>query len=510
MDLIQNRTFDEINVGDSATLLRTLSKEDIVLFAAVSGDVNPTHVDEEFARSEMFHRVIGHGMWGASLISTVLGTELPGPGAIYVSQSLHFRKPVAVGDVVRVTVRAAEKDAAKKRIRFDCQCVNQSGDVVIEGVADVLAPKEKVSRPRMALPEVRVFDRSARYRELMRRAENVPAVRAAVVHPVDIDSLAGCLEAAKRGLIIPTFVGPRARIRAAAEAGGFDADRLNIVATEHSHAAAAKGVSLARGGHVDVLIKGALASAEFMAAVAAPHSGLQTSRCMSHVCVLDVPTYPRPLLLTDAELHPYPTLDEKRDIVQNAIELAHAIGIAEPKVAILAASDQVSPRLESTMHAAALCKMAQRRQITGGVLEGPMSFDTAVSEAAAGRKGVMSAVAGKADILIVPDLEAGRMLVQQLEYLVDAQSADLILGGRVPIICPGIDDTLRTREAACALAALLVGTRPARAEGAAPARASESADALAATRRVDFGAEPAISGTRRSVGPNVIETGAAK
>ena len=185
MDYIENRTFDEIAIGDSASLRRVLTKDDILLFAAVSGDVNPAHVDEEFARSEIFQKIIAHGMWGASLISTVLGTVLPGPGAIYVGQTLKFRRPVAVGDEITVSVKAQEKNAKNHRVTFECQCINQDGKVVIDGMAEVIAPTQKVKRPKLVLPEVRVYDRYARYRELMRRAQDVPSIRVAVAHPAD-------------------------------------------------------------------------------------------------------------------------------------------------------------------------------------------------------------------------------------------------------------------------------------------------------------------------------------
>ena len=207
---------------------------------------------------------------------------------------------------------------------------------------------------------------------------------------------------------------------------------------------------LARSRQVDALMKGALSIEELMGAVRAEGIGLQTARRMSHVVALDVPTYPRPLFLTDTELHPHPGVDAKRDIVQNAVELVQALGIDTPKVAILSAMERIDPRVESTMEAAALCKMAERGQIVGALVDGPMPFETAISEEAAQRKGVTSPVAGKADILVVPDLEAGQMLVKQLQYLISAQAAGLILGARVPIVVTGPEDTVRTREAACA------------------------------------------------------------
>jgi phosphate acetyltransferase/phosphate butyryltransferase len=459
MDYIDNRTFEEIAIGDAATISRTLTRDDILLFAAVSGDVNPAHVDEEFARSDMFHEIIAHGMWGAALISTVLGTELPGPGTIYVGQTLRFRRPVRVGDVITVTVAATEKIAEKGRVIFDCQCTNQNGEVVISGTAEVIAPKEKISRPRMVLPEVRLFDRYARFRELIRRVEPLDPIRAAIVHPVDKETLVGCIEAVKDDLIIPILVGPERKIQAVAEMENIDISRYELVPVEHSHAAAQKAVALARSGQVDLIMKGTLATEELMSAVESSTSGIRTGRRLSHVFALDVPTYARSLFLTDAELNVYPRIEDKRDIVQNAVDLLHAVGIDQPKVALLSAVERIDPRIESTTDAAALCKMAERGQITGALLDGPMPFDTAISEEAAIRKGIQSAVAGKADILVVPDLESGQMLIKQLQYLVDAQVAGLVLGARAPVILPGPEDTARSREAACALALLLVHAR---------------------------------------------------
>jgi phosphotransacetylase/acyl dehydratase len=433
MDYVENRTFDEIRVGDSASLVRTLSKEDIDLFAVMSGDVNPAHVDEEYARSDQFHKIIAHGMWGGALISTLLGTKLPGPGTIYLGQTLTFKRPVAVGDQVTVSVTAAAKDPERHRVTFDCRCTNQKGEVVITGRAEVLAPTEKVKRPRAALPHVHLHDPGARYRQLLDLTRELAPVRTAVVHPVDGPALLGAVEAARAGLIIPVLLGPEEKVRGAARAAQIDLAPYELVPCAHSHDAAARAVALARAGKVEALLKGSLPTDELMHEVVAGETGLGTGRRVSHVFVLDVPTYPRPLFLTDAAVNIAPGLDDKRDIIQNAIDLAHALGIERPRVAILSAVETVTAKLRSTVEAAALCKMADRGQITGGVLDGPLGFDNAVSAEAAREKGIVSPVAGQADILVVPDLEAGNMLVRQLEYLAEAQAAGVVLGARVPI-----------------------------------------------------------------------------
>lgn len=453
MDRIENKTFDELQIGDTASIVRTLTKEDIELFAVMSGDVNPAHVDPEFAKSDMFHKVVAHGMWGRALISTILGTELPGPGTIYLGQTLHFKSPGGLGDTVTISVKVTQKHPEHHRVTFDCTATNQRGEVVIVGEAEVIAPIEKISRPRMILPEVAFRQRGRQYQRLINQTKELPPIRTAVVHPVDAVSLLGAMEAAKTNIIVPVFVGPEAKIHTAAKQAKIDISPYELVATEHSHEAAATAAALARNHKVDALMKGSLHTDEFMSAILAEEK-LRTSRRMSHVFIIDAPAYPRLLFITDAAINISPSLDEKRDIILNAIELALALGLPEPRVAILSAVETVTEKIKSTLDAAALCKMADRRQITGGILDGPLAFDNAVSESAAKAKGIVSPVAGRADIFVVPDIEAGNMLAKQLEYLADAEVAGIVLGARVPIILTSRADNLRSRMASCAIAAI--------------------------------------------------------
>ena len=322
----------------------------------------------------------------------------------------------------------------------------------MSGDADVIAPVEKVKRPRAILPAVHIRERGARYRELIDLTKGLAPMRTAVVHAVDRHALRGALDAAQANLIVPIFVGPEAKIRAAAAAADVDLTSYTIVPTAHSHEAAAKAVTMARAGEVDALMKGSLHTDELMHAVVARETGLGTERRISHVFIMDVPTYPRPLFITDAAINIAPELSDKRDIVQNAIDLAHALGVETPRVAILSAVETVTPKLRSTLEAAALCKMADRGQITGAVLDGPLAFDNAISEEAARIKGITSPVAGKPDILLVPDLEAGNMLVKQLSYLSEAEGAGIVLGARVPIILTSRADTVLARMASCGVA----------------------------------------------------------
>jgi phosphate acetyltransferase len=452
---IENRTFDEIQIGDRAELMRTLRPQDIHLFAAMSGDVNPTHVDAEYARSGQFREIVGHSMWGSSLISAILGTEFPGPGTVYISQNLNFLRPVVIGDTLTVSVTCREKFPRNRHMILDCSATNQDGSPVIEGSVEVVAPAEKVRRARMNLPEITVSDRELRYRHLLSATDGLPPVRMAVAHPCDAESLGGAVLATRSGIIEPVLVGPEWRIRALAEEHEIDLDGYEIVDVEHSHAAAEKAVELCREGRAAAMMKGSLHTDELLAAVVDKTRGLRTGRRISHVFVADVPTYPHPLMITDAAVNIEPTLEEKADIVRNAIDLAHAMGIAQPRVAILSAVETVTPKLKSTIDAACLCKMADRGQITGGLLDGPLAFDNAVSLVAAKTKGIVSAVAGNADILVVPDIESGNMIAKQLEYLANALLSGIVLGTRVPIVLTSRADNAQTRTTSCAIAQLL-------------------------------------------------------
>ena len=452
-DMIENVTYDEISVGQSARLLRTLSLADIQAFAAVSGDTNPAHLNAEYANDTLFHGVIAHGMWGGALISALLGTQFPGPGTIYLEQVLHFTKPVRIGDTLTVTATVLTKDDAKKRLELDCQVVNQKGDRVLHGTAKVLAPSVKVRLPRVNAPLIQLFDPEARFKELLARGKGMEAVRCAVVHPCDVESLSGAMDSARYGLIVPVLIGPEVRIRHLAQEAGIDLTGVEIISVPHSHAAAEKAADMAANGEVEVLMKGSLHTDELIHSVLA-RPALRTGRRMSHVFRFDVSLYPKPLLITDAALNITPSLQEKVDIIQNAIDFARIMGIETPKVAILAAVETVNPNIPSTIDAAALCKMADRGQIKGAILDGPLAFDNAISLHAAKVKHIESAVAGDADSLVVPDLESGNMLAKQLEYLAGASGSGLVLGARVPIALTSRADGPMTRVASALLAQL--------------------------------------------------------
>ena len=294
----------------------------------------------------------------------------------------------------------------------------------------------------------------SKYDRLIAQAKQVPPAATLVVHPCDDSSLRGAVEAAEAGIIVPILVGPAAKMAAVARASRIDIDRYEIVDAPHSQAAAAKAVELVRESRGELLMKGSLHTDELMSEVTSGKTGLRTARRISHVFIMDVPTYPETLFITDAAINIFPDLDAKRDIVQNAIDLFTQLGLGTPRVGILSAVETVTSKIPSTIDAAALCKMADRGQITGGILDGPLAFDNAIDPEAARIKGIKSEVAGRVQIMVVPDLEAGNMLAKNLSFLAKADSAGIVLGARVPIILTSRADDVRTRMASCAVAAL--------------------------------------------------------
>ena len=300
---------------------------------------------------------------------------------------------------------------------------------------------------------------TGKYERLLELTRNLDPVSTAVAHPCEETALAGPIEAAKKGLILPVLVGPTAKIQDIARKAGLDLGPARIVDAPHSHASAAKAVELVRHGEAELLMKGSLHTDELLGAVVDRETGLRTGRRLSHVFIMDVPTYHKVLIVTDAAINITPTLDEKADICRNAIDLAISLGVKRPKVAILAAVETVSSKMPATIDAAALCKMAERGQITGGLLDGPLAFDNAISKEAAKMKGIESEVAGDPDILLAPDLEAGNMLAKQLTFLANADAAGLVLGARVPIILTSRADSVRSRIASCGVAVLVAHAR---------------------------------------------------
>jgi phosphate acetyltransferase len=471
MDYIENQLFDEIEVGDTACASHVLTRQDIQLFAVMTGDINPIHMDADYTNSAAFHDIMARSLWSDSLIATVLGTQLPGPGTIFQEQHLKSLRPVALGDTITATLRVLEKHSDTNTVILDCQCTNQQGKEIITGRVTVIAPTEKIHRPLSQLTQIQTaekrrdelgnginnVDKRGGYEEkLIAQKQDYAPLKTAIVHPVDANSLIGAIKSAKEGLIIPILVGPEAKIRKVAEEEDLDISAFELIATEHSHAAAARAVELVHEGRAEALMKGKIHTDEFMAPIIAKVGGLQTGRRMSHVLVVDIPSYHKPLFITDAALNILPNLSQKKDMVQNAIDLFLAVRPGIPKVAIVSAVETIEEAIPSTLDAAALCKMAERGQITGGILDGPLAFDLAISREAAKVKNVVSQVAGDADIIVAPNLESANMLTKQLSYLFNIDAPGIVLGARVPIILTSRSASSEglTRQASCALALL--------------------------------------------------------
>lgn len=449
---LENKTYEEIRIGDQVQLQRTLSDKDIDLFAAVSGNVNPIHMEDDYSEDDIEGRV-GHSLWSGSLISALIGNELPGPGTICRHQDLHYHRQIIVGDSVTATIVVKDKVDQGHIVVFECRCVNQHNKLIANGVTEVIAPVKKIVRPRPELPSVLV-QTSDSYAELVSRCESLEPVSTVVAHPCDKISLTGVIEAARAQLITPILVGSKHKIMELAKSAELDISGFPIHDVPHSHAAASTAVELVRQGSAEILMKGSLHTDELLSAILSSSTGIKTERRISHVFVMDVPTYPKLLLVTDGAVNLFPDLIAKRDICQNAIDLAQTLNIGTPKVAILSAVEKVNPKIPSTVEAGALCKMADRGQIKGAILDGPLAFDNAISKQAAITKKIVSEVAGNADILVAPDLEAGNILAKQLSFLNHADAAGILLGAKVPVILTSRADNLRARMASCCVAVL--------------------------------------------------------
>lgn len=452
---LTNVTFDEIQLGATAELTVTMTQNQIDVAAMVSGDVDAFYLMQPGDADTRQKAKKTEAAGAEAIVSILLGTRLPGPGSKIRHRDLRFSGDFVVGDTLtaKVTVREKRKDG--NLVVFDCRCVNQAGEELVSGMVTVVAPTSRLVYDNTKPPQLELRWGDA-FAQIIKGCQGCEAVTCAVVHPCDRDSLMGAIEAARRGFIVPVLVGPEAKIRKAADEAQIDLSPYRIVSTPHSHASAEKAVELARAGEVESLMKGSLHTDEIMAAIVPASAGLRTSRRISHAFVMDVSTYPKMFMMTDAAVNIFPTLDDKRDIVQNAIDLAHVLGIEMPKVGILSAEEMVNSKIPSTIDAAALCKMADRGQITGGILDGPLAFDNAISAQAAKTKGIVSPVSGDVDILLAPDLESANMLFKQLTYLAGAEGAGIVLGTRIPVVLTSRADSIRTRLASTAVMALVV------------------------------------------------------
>ncbi len=450
-DAVQSRPYAILKVGETASLSHTVDQRDFDLFSAAVSGLGHSALNLEVTDTDPAMLQLN---WAAGFLSLLVGTRLPGLGSQILSQNLTFGLPPRDGDVITASITLKERNEAARSVTFQCSCTDQNNNAILTGTLEVLPPKIGLVPSEERVPRVRV-ERHERIRAIVARAQTDQPVATAVVMPVDEVSLNGALEAYNARLIRPILVGPTDVICAAAQRGNIDISNCRLFNSPDGASAAASAVEMARTGDVALIMKGDLHTDVLMHPVMASATGLRTARRISHVFVIDAPDYPRLLLVTDAAINIAPTLLDKVDIVQNAIHLAHILGIEVPKVAILSAVEMVNDRLQSTLDAAALCKMADRGQIKGGLLDGPLAFDNAISEAAAKEKGIVSPVAGQADILIVPDLEAGNMLAKQLTFLAGAEAAGVVVGARVPIILTSRADSAAARLASCAVAVLM-------------------------------------------------------
>lgn len=448
---LENRTLAEINVGDEATRKRLITVDDLYVFAASSGNFNPMHLPAPGLPNA---DPVAPGMFVASLISAVLGTTLPGAGCLYRHQSLHFHARAHAGEELETRVRVVEK-YPDGRLRLATEVRRTSdGELILTGEADVEAPKAKLIAEVEDVPGL-IVQRHRHFENLVARAQTYEPLRTAVVVPDDENSLGGAVLAARDCLIVPILIGNRAKIVAAAAAVDCRLSDFEIVDAHTSLEAARLACKLVRDGRADAIMKGLLHTDDLLRPVLDKDDGLRIGRRLTHVFVMDVPGLAQPLLVTDAAINIMPDLPTKMDIVQNAIDLALSIGDGTPpRVGVLSAVETVNPAIPSSIDAALLSKMAERGQIVGGYVEGPLAMDNAVDPAAARTKGLRGEVAGHAQILVVPDIDAGNMLAKQLTFISHAEGAGLVLGARVPIILNSRSDSAMSRLASCAVAVL--------------------------------------------------------
>jgi len=399
-------------------------------------------------------------MWCASLVSGLFSMNIPGPGCTLTHIALSFYNRIRVGDRILVKVQVTAKQDATKSIAFDCEAANGAGTPIFSGTAHLLAPQTKLRWSTLPVPQLIVNDPYRRYHGLIARATSKPAVKTAIVWPGDEVSLGGAMQAFKDKLIVPALVGSESKIRSLAESMQLDLGEIRIVDVADSRTAAVRAVEMARKTEVQMLMKGSLHTDELMSAVVSREGGMRTGRRISHVFALDVPSYHKTLFVTDAAINIQPDLETKIDILQNAIDMMIALEVEKPKVAILSAVESVNPAIPSTLDAAALCKMADRGQITGAVVDGPLAFDNAISSEAARIKKIKSPVAGDPDLLMVPNLEAGNILFKELQYLAGALAAGVVVGAKVPIVLTSRADGELARMASCALGVLLAKPAP--------------------------------------------------
>lgn len=448
-----NRTYEQISVGDTAEISRVCSANDLLVYAHASGNHNPLNLpDTDWTGDGKIDEPIAPSMWVGALVSAVLGNILPGPGTIHKSQTFSFHERVSVGDTLKVKVAVTAKKP-EGIIELNVSVTKDDGTLIADGVADVTAPTQTIEFDDTQLPALLV-ERHRHFTRLIEMARTLPPLPTAVVAPDDPSSLEGAIVAAQEGLIQPVLIGAQDRIRKTAETLQADISNLELIDIENESDAAARAVAMVHEGNVRAVMKGHLHTEDLLHHIVKRDGGLRTKRRISHVFVMDIPGRETPVLISDAAINIAPDLRTKVDITQNAIDAALAIGLEDPKVGVLSAIETVNPAIPSSLDAAVLSKMAERGQIRGGIVDGPLAMDNAINVQAARTKGITSLVAGHAEVLIVPDLESGNMLAKELTFIAHAEAAGLVLGAKVPVMLTSRADDVRARLASCALALL--------------------------------------------------------
>jgi phosphotransacetylase len=435
MPSLQNKTFDEIRVGDTASIQRTIRARDLHAWAAAFGDVDPL--------AEVGEMQSAAGILTAILTSLV-GSALPGPGSSVRSIALQVRAALPIDAALTAQLVVCEKRPDEYHVILKGQCADPAGQLVATAVLEVVATAARVQRE---MPEHRLEG-------LLERCRELKPMLTGVVHPCSAEALAGVIEAAEAGLIVPVLFGPEAELRQVAAVAKLDLSACRIVATEGPEDSALKAAMAAGAGEVQALMKGSLHTDLLLHAIMQKEAKLRTGRLLSHCVMISVPTYARRVVVTDAALNIAPDTDQKRDICQNAIGFAIALGIELPKVAVLAAVEMVNTKMPASLDGAILAKMADRRQIVGGIVDGPLDLDAAVDPEAMRIKRIDSKVAGAADVLVVPNIEAGNMVYKNLAFMADAQIAGLVVGARVPVMLTSRADTADARRFSAAAAVL--------------------------------------------------------
>lgn len=448
-----NKPYDSLNIGDTAEIVRSCTVDDFYVFANNSGNHNPLHLANEDGDGDQVNEAVAPAMFIAALISAVLGNALPGAGTLYKSQDLNFSERAYAGDELVSKVTLIEK-RPNREVAFDTVVTRVSdGAEIVSGRAVVIAPEKEMVFGELDLPGL-VVKRHRHFDAILEKARPLPAMPTAVVAPEEPNSLGGALLAARETIIHPILIGDPDKIEAAAQDISVSLDGIEVVPVHDHFDAAGVAVDLVVEGRAKALMKGHLHTDLLLKAALRRDRGLRAGRRFTHVFVMDVPGQPRPLLVTDAAINIEPDLETKIDITQNAIDLALSLGIDQPRAGVLSAIETVNPAIRSSVDAALLSKMAERGQIKGGLVDGPLAMDNAVSLAAARTKGIVSEVAGQTDILVVPNLDAGNMMAKQLTYVANAEGAGVVMGAKVPIILTSRADDDKARLASCAVAAL--------------------------------------------------------